>query len=251
MTGRATRTAQALIAMVLIAAVAGCARSESESPSRPTMPTSSSTPNPPQSSLSPKARLRERLIAGLRVSDSPRARLVDKAELTVVPTDWLTGWQIVDVLNSTLAHPQRFYLALSADGSVVNLTGQPESFNRVISDARPRVVSAAVATDLAATFLDSTRDFVKYSYRIDGVDDIKWLPQLDGEAKQVRSRVEQAYGSKVTRPRADQVEGAWRFTIWMVNGNRLVRHDLQVAGGGVLSDTPQTVFEGLPVPDSI
>lgn len=235
---------------LMVSALAGCASSEPGSPLR-TPPPASKPPTTPQPTVSPAGSLRERLIAGLNASDSPRARLVETAELTVVPTKWLTGWQIVDVVNSTLAHPQRFYLALSADGSVVHLTGQPDGFNQVIGQARPRVESATVATDLAATFLDSTRDFVKYSYRIDGVDDIEWLPQLDERAKQVRSRVEQAYGSKVTPPRADQVEGAWRFSIWMVNGNRLVRHDLQVANGGVLSDTSQTVFEGLPVPDSI
>ena len=102
--------------------------------------------------------------------------------------DWLTGWQILDAVNNTPPHPQRFYVALSAQGRVEVLTGKPEAFSAVLHDAGVQVDSAEVASSVGEVFLDSTRDFRAFAYRIDSVYDIKWLPKPTAAEEAARTR---------------------------------------------------------------
>jgi hypothetical protein len=166
-----------------------------------------------------------------------------------VAADWLPGWQILDVLSRTPPHPQRFYVALSTDGRAEVLTGKPEAFSAVLVDAGVRVDSAEVAIGVGSVFLDSTRSFQSYAYRIDSVAAIGWIPKPTAAERAARDRLVQTYRSMIKPPRAAESGDGWQVTVWMVQDRHLVRHELGIASGTV-SDHAETVETDLPVPYS-
>ena len=196
--------------------------------------------------------VRTKLAAGLRAASPTGAKLVERADtrLTVVATPWLTGWQVVDVLNLAPPHPQRFYAALSADGTVRVLTGEPDEFSHVATEAGLRVASASVAVAVATTFLDSTQDFVRASYRVDRIEDVQWLSQRTAAQEKRRRAIIADYGDQVGRAEAERSGTGWRASVWMVYDHRLDRHRVTIAADGAVTDRAETVVDGLPVADS-
>jgi hypothetical protein len=49
--------------------------------------------------------------------------------------------------------------------------------------------TAGVAVGVGSVFLDTTGDFQAYSYRIDSVEDIDWLPKLTAGEEAVRDQL--------------------------------------------------------------
>ena len=237
----------ALGAVILIAALAACSPAQG-----PTSPPSTD-PSSSVSSTPDAADVRGRLAAGLRDTSPATASLVENAKttLTPVPATWLPGWQILDVVNLTPPHPRRVYAALSDDGRALVLTGQPDTFSTMLTDAGVSVDSATVATDVAELFLDATRDFVTLSYRVDGVDDIRWRPKLSAEQEKARDQVVSTYGDEVAPAKAGQAGSGWTVTVWSVTGTDLVRHQVGVGADGTTVDKTEVVASDLPVPASM
>ena len=245
---RRARTTTVLAAIGLVLVLAACSPEQDG-------PSSSPSPVPTRSAVSGSpdaADLRGRLALGLQDISPVSARLVTDPEtaLNPVPAAWLPGWQILDVQNLTGQHPRRFYVALADDNQVVVLTAQPAAFSSLLSDAGVSVTSADTATDIAAVFLDSTRNFVAYSYRIDGVDDIEWRPTLTAEQSKARDQIIAAHGKKITPATAEQTASGWTVSVWTIDDTDLVRHEVSVAANGAVSDKIETVATDLPVPAS-
>lgn len=206
----------------------------------------------PANDRAPVDDLRARLAAALRDNSPTQAALVEDGRTALTPTavDWLPGWRIVDVISSTPPHPRRFFAALPDEGYALVLTGSPERFSALLVDAGVRVESADVATGVATLFLDSTRDFRAYAYRVDRVEDIEWRPQLSAAEQATRDEVVAGYGDQVKPAYAESNAGGWRVEVWMVSGQDLVRHELGIATGRPVSDRAETVARGIPVPYS-
>ena len=196
--------------------------------------------------------LRDRLASALQATSPTRAKLVTDPQTTLTPVaaDWLPGWQILDVLNKTPPHPRRLYVALSTDGRAEVLTGKPEAFSTVLVDAGVQVASAEQAVDVGSVFLDATRDFRAYAYRIDSVADIEWIPKPTAAEQAVRDNLRKTYQSLVKPPQAAESGEGWRVTIWMVQGRDLVTHELSIATGKAVSDQTKTAERNIPVPHS-
>lgn len=254
MTSLARRSVPAT-AMLIMVALAACSSGDPVPPSTDPPPTDShsSTPASTSSSADPQADLRTRLAAALRDQYSYRADVVERplTTLTLVDAPWLSGAVIVDVVNSDLAHPRRFFAGVGAEEIGVVLTGEPLDFNALTAASTTEVDSAKAAQAVAGTYLDTTRDFVRWSYRVTGVDDIGWLRELSADQLATRAEIEQAYATKIAKPAATRVGDDWQLRAWMVNGNKLVSHDLTIARGGAVTDKITTAYDGLPVPDSV
>lgn len=256
MIGGSARTVGLLAALVLAGLLTGCGPDASPAPGSSPSPTSSATQSPASPSTGPtneEGTVRERLATGLQATSPVNAALVADAQTTLTPiaAPWLPGWQLLDVQNLTPPHPRRFAAALSENGEARVLAGKPEQFNAVVDSAGVRVEEARVATSVAATFLDTTRTFASYSYRIASVDDIKWRPNLDATQQGVKAKVERTYGDKVTTREAHQAGDNWQVELWTIDGTQLVRHELTVAANGSTRDQPVTVVGDLPVPASL
>lgn len=203
--------------------------------------------------LRPRPRdLRTRLAAALGAQDRARADLLadPHTDLTPVPAEWLPGWIIVDVLARIMPHPRRFYAALSDDDRGVVLTGRPDGFSDVLLDAGVRVDTAAVATAVTTVFLDATRDFRAWAYRIDSFADIEWLAEPTAAQRTRRDALAETYRDRIRAPRAEGGADGWLVSAWMVQGRDLVQHRLSVASGRPMEDAATTRERELPVPFS-
>ena len=191
---------------------------------------------------------RSRLAAGLAVGSPSAAGLIEDSATTLTPVQaaWLPGWQVLDISWVGPNHSRRFYAALSDDGTAVMLAGHPDSFTQMIRSAQVVVDDAAVATDIAVLYLDATREFVRWSYRIDSTSDIQWLPSSEGDPQRVD--LETRYSPLVGPATAEPSGTGWSVTAWMVDDRTLVRHRLEIASNGVVDDTPEVVETDIPVP---
>jgi hypothetical protein len=232
------------VSLFLVASLTAC------SPSDPGG-TPSTTGSPSVTSSSPSS-LRDKLASALQDANPAKARLVANPQTTLTPVaaDWLPGWQILDAVNKTPPHPQRFYVALSSDGRAEVLTGKPEAFSTVLHDAGVQVDSAKVASGIGEVFLDSTRDFRAYAYRIDSVSDIEWLPKPTAAEEAARDRLVKTYSSKIKPAQATESSDGWLVTIWMVQGRDLVTHQLGIASDTAVSDKVEPAEKDIPVPYS-
>jgi hypothetical protein len=240
MTGSHRRSPRALIvgiALLVVVALTACSPAGSE-------PETSGTSTPTD--------VRARLVAGLQGTSPTKARLVEQGEtsLTPVAAAWLPGWQILDVQNNTAPHPQRFFVALPDSGRAEVLSEQPNTFSTVLVDAGVRIDSADLAAEVGGVFLDVTRDFRSYAYRINRIDDIAWVPRPSAAEQAARNKLIETYGSEIEPPHAVESDEGWLVTVWMVQGRDLVIHDLGIASATPITDQVQTVEEDIPVPFS-
>ena len=196
--------------------------------------------------------LRGRLVAGLQGTSPANARLVEDAKTTLTPVeaDWLPGWQILDVQNQTPPRPKRFFVALSDTGRAEVLSGRPDAMSAVLTDAGVKIDSADRAAEVAGTFLDVTRDFKVFSYRVDGVDDIKWMPRPSAAEQSRRDALVEDYRGRIEPPQVAESGDGWQVTVWMVQGRDLMTHDLGLASGVAVTDKAETVEKEIPVPYS-
>lgn len=236
-------------AVVLVGALSACTPDPGQPP---TVPPSAAPPSSAVTSSPDAQDLRGRLAAGLQQDSPASSRLVADQQTTLTPVAaaWLPGWQIVDVESITPPHPKRFYAALSDDGQAQVLSGQPDRFSALLTAAGVSVSSADDAGEIAVVFLDSTRDFVTLSYRVEKADDIGWRPSMTVEQQQVRDQVLADYGDQITPPKASKSGSGWTVTAWTITGTDLVRHQVSVAGDGAVSDATEIVASDLPVPAS-
>ncbi len=239
------RALLAAAALVVTAALTGCGPSgpePGETPSTTTGPSVTSSPTD----------VRGRLASALQGTSPAYARLVEnpQTKLTPVTADWLPGWEILDVVNKTPPHPQRFFVALSDQGRAEVLTGKPDAFSAVLTEAGVQIDSSERAAEVAATFLDVTRDFKVFAYRVDSVDDITWLPRPNADEQTRRDALLKDYDSLVKPPQVDESGDGWQVTVWMVQGRDLVTHDVGLASGTAVTDSAETVEKDIPVPYS-
>lgn len=245
---RRTRIRRALGALVLattVAASAAACGGDDDAGSGSTEETSSGTPQGDD--------MRSRLAAGLEATSPANAKLVSKETTKLTPVDatWLTGWQVIDVESTGTPHARRFYAGLAEDGTVQLLSGKPDGFNQMVAAAGVTADSAEVATAIGQTYLDSTRDFSVWSYRIESLADVQWRPTMNAEQTQAKQDVETAWSAKVTAPAPDAAGDGWQLTLWTVQGQDLVRHDLVIGSDGQVQDSAVAVAEQLPVPASL
>ena len=200
----------------------------------------------------PPADLRTRLIGGLRaVSPADADLLADPhTDLTPVPAAWLPGWVIVDVLGQRALHPRRCYAALSDADRAVVLTGRPDRFADVLVDAGVGIDTAELATAVAAVFLDATRDFRAWAYRIASFADIEWLPEPTEAQRLRRDALAEAYHRRIRPIRAEGGTEGWLVGAWMVQGCDLVEHRLTLVSGHPAVDQVSVRERDLPVPSS-
>ena len=196
--------------------------------------------------------LRDRLVAGLQITSPSNARLVENPQtrLTPVTAEWLSGWQILDVLNSTGPHPQRFFVALSDSGRAEVLTGRPDAFSTLLTAAGVRIDSTEVAGDVGEVFLDVTRDFRVYAYRVDSVDDIEWIPRPSAAEQAARDQLLTTYRGKIQPTQVAGSGDGWQVSIWMVQGRDLMTHELGIASGTPIADQAKMIEKDIPVPYS-
>ena len=240
--GQTTRTARVATVVVVLAALLGACDAAPA-------PTPSSTGTPVAGKESD---VRTRLADALATDRPDLARLLadESVTLTPVPTPWLPGRQILDVLADTGSHPVRFYVALSDEGDAVVLTRDADAFVGLLADADVRVPDEQTAVDVVDTYLDATRSFQVWSQRVGSLDEIELLLTLDADQQAAWDAVVADLGADVAPTRAANRGDGFDVVAWVADGDTLVRHDVRVTEDGGLSDRTTVLATGLPVPVS-
>jgi hypothetical protein len=179
------------------------------------------------------------------IADALRA---DTTQVMPVGAAALADWQVVDVLPRGGGHPQRWFMAVKDEGrEVVVLSGFPQRWAQIIEGAS--VTSAAQAEELAGVYADATRDMRTGYSRIDSVDGIRFLPS-PSEEEATRIETLRREHDEVAAASASG-DGPWTVRLWTVTDGDLVRHDVEVATDGAITDTIEVVEEDLPVPQTL
>ncbi|MFC9897218.1 hypothetical protein ACFVMC_26315 [Nocardia sp. NPDC127579] len=187
--------------------------------------------------------MRNRLIQALRPVAPGIATMVadDRTGLTVLPAAWLSGWTLIDAQQPGARHARRVHLALSERAEVQVLTGRPEAFDAVVRGSEP---SADTAIAIGRAFLDTTRTFEKWSYRVERPEEIVGLPEhTDPILADLRI--------EITPPLPVAGPAGWSLRLWTVTGTSLIRHDLCVRRDRTVEDRATVAAPDLAVPDSV
>ncbi|QBF47360.1 hypothetical protein [Janibacter limosus] len=172
----------------------------------------------------------------------------DTTTITPVATAALSDWQVVDVLPRGGAHPQRWFMGVKDEGrEVVVLSGFPQRWAQVADGAR--VTSADQAEELAGVYADATRDMSRGYARIESVDDMRFVPS-PSQAESDRIDALRRERTEIAAANASG-DGPWTVRLWTVTDGDLVRHDVEVATDGAITDTTQVVEADLPVPQTV
>lgn len=231
-------------ALALLLAVAGCDGASPGTPGRPT--------TPPSTVSTQGADLRTRLTQAFQSTSPATALLIKDSDSTLneVKLDGLSGWTLVDVQNQRPPHPRRVAVALSDSGQGKLLSGHPDALNAVLS-SNLKELDAGRAVTAAKIFLDLTRDTTTWSYRVESVEQIKWLPQPDAAQTNRRHQLIAEFKDRVSAPEAVAASGGWALTLWTVRGSDLVQHKIIVGSDGSITDHENIAAADLPVPGSI
>lgn len=239
-TGRTRRSVAAAVTLVVVL-VAGCtATGQDPAPSSST------------AGVTEEVDVRSRLTDALSAARPELADVVadTTTTLTPVPTPWLPGHEVLDVLADDSAHPVRFYVALPGSGDAVVLTRAPEAFVDLVASAGVRVDDEATAAAVVDTYLDTTRSFRVWSERVSSLDEVALLPSPGAEQQSawdaVRAQLDDEVGPTSAQARGDGFD----VVAWVVDGDTLVRHDVRLTTDGGLTDRVSLLASGLPVPVS-
>ncbi|QDP98462.1 hypothetical protein FOE78_23440 [Microlunatus elymi] len=228
----------------LLLAMAGCDATTSGPSGLPTAtPTTASTQG---------TDMQSKLARAFESSSPQTAELIKDADtkLNEIKLAGLTGWTLVDVQNLRPPHPRRVAVALSDSGDGKVLSGDPDAFNAVVR-ANLGELTADSAVDAAKTFLDFTRDTGSWSYRVESVEVIKWLPKPTDLQADRRDELIKKYGDQIAPPEAVAESGGYAMTLWTVSGTDLIQHKIIVGSDGAITDATKVAADNLPVPSSI
>ncbi|WP_433327538.1 hypothetical protein [Spirillospora sp. CA-294931] len=232
---RARRLAVAVTAAGLLAA--GCSGSQEADVSK-----------------SPKSRPDEQVRTGLssaltRLGRTGEARIVTAggSRLTPMAAPFLKSWRVYQVDYRQSSRPVMFHVALGGSQAYL-LTGDPAAFGKMTKADGSSVGEATTAAAVATLYVQTTRPSGKLSYVVNGVDQIKFRPNISGSAAARRDQIVSEYRPVIKPPAAVPKGRDFAVTVHVVRDRELIRRDLTISPRGDVEDKPKTVVSDLPVP---
>lgn len=207
-----------------------------------------SSPVIDQSQADPRAELATAL-EGTRPDD---ARLVRDPVTDVKEVDapYLDRWRVYRVDAFTPTRPVAFYAGLREGPRAVVLTGDLSAFAAMAEDDGVRISSPDDARVYSVAYLELTRAMTELSYLVEGVDGIRFRPNLSSDETSRRDSLVQRLRPLVVPPSAQASDRHFVVTAFVVRGRALERRTLRVAETGSISDDVEVVEQDLPVPSS-
>ncbi|MEO3822529.1 hypothetical protein [Actinomadura sp. B10D3] len=230
----------AWVVVVALLGAAGCAGDASGG--------SSSAPN-----RRPDEQVRRAIAAALaQQGRKEEASIVTRggSRLTPLPAPFLRSWRVYQVDYRQGAHPVRLHVA-SGGARALLLTGDPKAFTAMTEADGTAVADPAAATALARLYLETTRPPGKLTYIVGSVDEIRFRPNITGEAARRRDRVIARYRPDIAAPAAVARGKGFAVTAYVVRDRALERRELTVARDGKTREKVVTLVKDLPVPYTV
>jgi hypothetical protein len=231
----------AWVVVVALLGAAGCASGDSAGGS-------SATPN-----RRPDEQVRQAIAAALaQQGRREEASIVTRGgtRLTPLPAPFLRSWRVYQVDYRQGAHPVRLHVA-SGGARALLLTGDPKAFTTMTEADGTTVADPAAATAVARLYLDSTRPRGKLTYIVGSVDEIRFRPNITGDAARRRDRVIARYRPDIAAPAAVAKGTGFAVTAYVVRDQALERRELTVAKDGRTREKVVTLVKDLPVPYTV
>ncbi|HEY3687767.1 MAG TPA: hypothetical protein VGL93_32320 [Streptosporangiaceae bacterium] len=198
----------------------------------------------------PDSGVRSAIVSGLRAQghEAEADIAAGKADVTPEPAAFLGGgWRIYRV-DGNGPDAVQFSVGTGPGGKVMLLTGAPAAFGLMTDAAGTRVRTPAAATAVVRVFLRVTRRTDVLSYAVDRVGQIRFRPGLSGTDAAHRDAIVRRYRSVIGPPRARTAAGGFAVTAYSVRDRGLLRHRMDVAVDGAVTDHAKALVTDLPVP---
>jgi hypothetical protein len=198
----------------------------------------------------PASGVRSAIASGLRAQghEAEAGIAAGEADVTPEPAAFLGGgWRIYRV-DANGPDAVQFSVGTGPGGKVMLLTDAPAAFGLMTDAAGTRVRTAAAATGVARVFLRVTRRTDVLSYAVDRVGQIRFRPNLAGAGAARRDAVVRRYGPVIGPPSARTATGGFAVTAYSVRDRKLLRHRMDVAANGAVTDHEKALVSDLPAP---
>lgn len=190
-----------------------------------------------------------RILATLREANPGLADAADHpdTELTRVPAPFLpAGWALARLVRFLPTRPLVLHVMAGPDGAGGLLTGDPDTFNRLVREAGVRIGDAATALALARTYVEATRVQNRRYQVISALVDLPWRPGLEPDEVARRDAALRILGADVAPKARTSPDGVFVADLVVVSGMDLVRALLAVESDGTVAVAHQPIEADLP-----
>jgi hypothetical protein len=193
--------------------------------------------------------LRRELAESLALVDEDWANQVEHplAEVNEYPTPFLQCYKIVGIEYSLPQKPRLLYVAYAPRRPAHVLTANPEEFSRLAQDDGVEINSDELASKYATVFLDVTRSMTSLFYLVESIEDVEFRPKLTDEEDRERVSFIQHFRSILSAPAVESTDGGYDVTLYAVRDQAVEQHCVRVERDGVVTETVETLVDGLPL----
>lgn len=167
--------------------------------------------------------------------------------LAAVDVPGLVRHRVYEATQLTPYKPVVQYIGYAIGLTPVVLSENPEGFLSMVKAGGAKIESPAQAAEYAAGFLHCTRPLTRLAYVVRSAADVRFQPNLSGAKLKAKESFEDEYAKVIKPPRAEERDGRFRATVFMVVEQELRRFDLVVAGDGAIEPDVEVLEEGLPL----
>jgi hypothetical protein len=175
-----------------------------------------------------------RIAASLAATHADFARVVadPSTSWTELPAPFLLHTRIYEFEKFLPTRPLLVYVGWADDGTAFVLNQRPDEFNRMMARDGARIEDPGRAVELARTFVHVTRPQNRRYLLVSSVDELPWMPGLEGPAVARAQEQRRAVGAALAPPGATPAAGGWDVDFFVVDGNSLDRLTTHVAADG-------------------
>lgn len=193
--------------------------------------------------------IRQQLSDALaRISDTYAQMLNDRmTRIEREPTPFFQRRSIYRIEHMNPRKPFVFYAGFAPGEEAYLLTDQPENFVRLAQADGISIQTPEAALDYAKTYLRVTRSMSRLIYIVETVADVRFRPNLMGDASNVKNAFVQKYWTIITPPSAQREGGGYVVSAFVVQEQALEKYVLSVEESGGIRASITTLERNLPL----
>lgn len=193
--------------------------------------------------------IRQQLSDALaRISDTYAQMLKDRmTRIEREPTPFFQRHSIYRVEHMNPRKPFVFYVGFAPGEDAYLLTDQPENFVRLAQADGVSIQALEAALDYAKTYLRVTRSMSRLTYIVETVADIRFRPNLTGDASSVKDAFVQKYQTIITPPSAQHEGEDYIVSAFVVQEQTLEKYTLSVEKKGGIRASITMLERNLPL----
>lgn len=190
---------------------------------------------------------RARIVEGLGSAGAAVADIVldPSASIQELPASFMRRARLFEVEKFRPTRPTLVYIGLAQDGAAFLLNQRPDQFHLMVAHAGAQLDGPADAVELARTFVHVTRPQNRRYLLVASVDELPWMPGLEGDAAKRADEQRHALTKILVPPGASPKTDGWDVDLFVVDGNSLDRLIVHVRKSGRMETECERLFDEL------